>query len=65
MVYKCKEDERLDSIVLAHYGTLEVLENVLELNAKLSLSSVLKAGDEINLPVLEIKKQNSEVITLW
>ncbi|MDR0580190.1 MAG: tail protein X [Campylobacteraceae bacterium] len=51
--YKAYEGERLDEIVYKHYGTLEVFEQVLMLNARLPV--ILQDGDIVKLPDIVIE----------
>ncbi|PSM51375.1 phage tail protein X family protein [Campylobacter blaseri] len=63
MIYKAKENERLDSIVYRHYGGLKHFELVLEINAKLGVK--LKAGDRVILPEIKEKEEIKELKSLW
>ncbi|ECW8954956.1 phage tail protein X family protein [Campylobacter lari] len=60
-IYIAKNNERLDSIVYKHYGTLLYFNQVLLANPK--LEPILKAGDKIILPQLEIKEDKEKA--LW
>lgn len=60
-MYIAKNDERLDSIVYKHYQTLKYFEQVLKANPK--LEPILKAGDKVFLPDIEIKESEEEA--LW
>ncbi|EEO26019.1 tail protein X [Helicobacter winghamensis] len=60
-VYIAKEGERLDKVVYNHYGNLEYFNAVLEVNPK--LTPLLKNGDKVIFPKIEIK-ENKEV-ALW
>ncbi|WP_455948679.1 tail protein X [Helicobacter pullorum] len=57
--YIAKDDERLDSIVYSHYGTLNVFQSVLETNSHLLNKKILNAGDIVLLP-----KINTSIKTL-
>lgn len=57
--YIAKDDERLDSIVYSHYGTLNVFQSVLEVNSHLLNKKILNAGDIVLLP-----KINTSIKTL-
>jgi len=46
--YRASEGERLDTIVYAHYGSLEHFAEVLAKNAR--LQTLLKDGDMVKLP---------------
>jgi len=68
-LYSCKEDDRIDLITLDHYGSLDMLPQVLASNIHLSkLPLVLKAGTLVSLPVesrkttITVKKEKD---TLW
>ena len=64
VTYITKEGDILDWIVWRHYGTISVLEKVIEANPNIT-SEKLSAGIEIKLPYIEvIQKSNSEV-RLW
>ncbi|WP_107824432.1 tail protein X [Campylobacter concisus] len=60
-IYIAKDNDRLDTIVYAHYGYLRFFEQVLALNPK--LAATLKAGDRVFLP--EIKEKAKEQAKLW
>lgn len=60
-IYIAKDNDRLDTIVYAHYGHLRFFEQVLSLNPK--LAATLKAGDRVFLP--EIKEKAKEQAKLW
>ncbi|EGT0748229.1 TPA: tail protein X [Campylobacter jejuni] len=59
--YIAKNEERLDSIVYNHYGTLSYFDQVLRVNPR--LDPILKTGDKVILPEIEIKEDKEE--TLW
>jgi phage tail protein X len=59
-----QQNDRLDQIVYAEYGTLDVFENVLESNPALVTKIFLDAGDVVNLPTYTIDK-SQQVRTLW
>ena len=61
MIYRAKDDERLDQVVYKYYGHLKYFEQVLELNAK--LDPILKAGDIVLLS--EIEEATKEQAKLW
>ncbi len=64
VTYITKEGDILDWIVWRHYGTISVLEKVMQANPNIT-SEKLLAGIEIKLPYIEvIQKSNSEV-RLW
>lgn len=60
-IYIAKNNERLDSVVYKHYKTLLYFEQVLLANPK--LYPLLKIGDKVILPNIEIQENKEE--TLW
>ncbi|EJQ2687820.1 phage tail protein [Campylobacter sp. 108] len=60
-IYIAKNYERLDSVVYRHYGTLLYFDQVLLANPK--LEPLLKTGDKVILPNIEIQENKEE--TLW
>ncbi|TKX33230.1 tail protein X [Campylobacter taeniopygiae] len=60
-IYIAKNNERLDSVVYKHYGTLLYFDQVLKTNP--NLEAILKTGDKVFLPKIEIKESKEEV--LW
>jgi phage tail protein X len=67
MIYKAKDNERLDSIVYAYYGSLMPFEKILEANLKANpdFSVILKAGDDVALPDIKIAPPVEEAKALW
>ncbi len=67
MIYKTKDGETLDFICWKYYGKTEgIVEQVLKVNRHLAeLPPILKANIQINLPVIEVKKQSNKKIKLW
>ena len=64
VTYITKEGDILDWIVWRHYGTISVLEKVMDANPNIT-DEKLESGIEIKLPYIEtVKKSNSEV-RLW
>lgn len=61
--YIAKDDERLDSIVYSHYGTLNVFQSVLETNSHLLNKKILNAGDIVLLP--QINTSIKTLDDLW
>lgn len=59
--YIAHQGERLDSVVYAHYRTLDVFALVLSANPK--LSPLLKDGDVVILPSFPIFPKKEK--TLW
>lgn len=60
-----KDNTRLDQVVLEHYGTLSVLEKVLEQNSHIADKVMLSTGDIVYLPEIEIKTNVSTSKALW
>ncbi|TKX29526.1 tail protein X [Campylobacter estrildidarum] len=60
-IYIAKNNERLDSVVYKHYGTLLYFDQVLRVNPR--LNPILKTGDKVILPEIEIEEDKEEV--LW
>jgi len=57
-LYRTVDGDRIDLVVLRHYGSVEHLKEVLEANPKLSKndSMILKAGEIIKLPTIQKKE---------
>ncbi|MBD3842592.1 MAG: tail protein X, partial [Campylobacterales bacterium] len=49
--------DRLDQIVYKEYGTLKVIDKVLEENTHLKYKVLLEDGDVVNIPVVYIPKE--------
>ena len=64
ITYTTKEGDVLDWIVWQHYGTVSVLEQVIEANPNIT-DEVLKPGIEITLPYIEFIEQSKGDIKLW
>lgn len=65
-VYIAQKGDRLDKIVYKEYKTLKVFTKVLEVNKHLALKVILEDNDKVNLPFIEIKKEDiKEVKNLW
>lgn len=66
-ILKAQDGDRLDQIVYKEYGTLEVLEEVLQANPHLVSKVILEDGDEITIAVIDIVKdsEDRELKTLW
>ena len=64
VTYITKEGDILDWIVWRHYGTISVLEKVMETNPKIT-DERLAAGIEVKLPYIETAKRNKGEIKLW
>lgn len=58
--------DRLDQIVYKEYGTLKVIDKVLEENTHLKYKVLLEDGDVVNIPVVYIPKETiKKVQALW
>ena len=64
ITYVTKEGDVLGWIVWRHYGTISVLEKVMEANPKIT-DERLTAGIEVKLPYIETAKKNKGEIKLW
>lgn len=64
VTYITKEGNVLDWIVWRHYGTISVLEKVIEANPKIT-DERLAAGIEVKLPYIEIILKNGSEVRLW
>ena len=64
ITYVTKEGDVLDWIVWRHYGTISVLEKVMQANPNVT-DEKLDAGIEIKLPYVETVKKNKGEIKLW
>ena len=53
-LHRCTDGDRIDLIVLKHYGSLKPLNTVIEANRHLfSKSLILKSGEIVKLPEIE------------
>lgn len=59
-MYRAKDGERLDSIVYAHYGTLNLFQSVLACNPNLLNHRILRAGEIVWLPSADTKAKSLE-----
>lgn len=65
MKVKALQGDTVDLLCFRHYGTTQgVTEQVLAVNPGLSNSVFLEAGQEVELPEQQKKKQR-EMIQLW
>jgi|GEM_PF-533856 len=63
---KAQSGDRLDQIAFNEYGTLKVLDKLIEANSHLVTKVILDDNDIVNIPVIEIQKQTiKEVKSLW
>ncbi|MBE2985439.1 tail protein X [Campylobacter sp. RM9344] len=61
-IYIVSDNERLDTIIYKHYGTLENFAEILAFNSH--LNAISRAGDRVFLPEIKtevVKKERS----LW
>lgn len=58
------DGDRLDLICWKHYGSLDgrIVETVLEANPGMALTHLLRAGQEVRLPVIEPRPREQ---SLW
>ncbi|WOE69077.1 tail protein X [Hydrogenimonas thermophila] len=63
--YIAKEGERLDQIVYAVYGTLDVYNEVLKANIHLADKIELDAGDIVYLPEIKTDVETKDEKVLW
>ena len=63
-MYRAKDGERLDSIVYAQYGTLDLFQSVLACNPNLLNHRILRAGEIVWLPSADTKAKSLEK-KLW
>ena len=64
VTYLTKEGDVLDWIVWRHYGTISVLEKVMQANPNVT-DEILNAGIEIKLPYIEVAQKNNSEVRLW
>ena len=64
ITYVTKEGDILDWIVWRHYGTISVLEKVMQANPNIT-DEKLSAGIEIKLPYIETVQKTEGEIRLW
>ena len=64
VTYITKEGDVLDWIVWRHYGTISVLEKVMEANPNVT-DEKLSAGIEIQLPYFEVTQKICSEVRLW
>ncbi|MCF6202027.1 MAG: tail protein X [Hydrogenimonas sp.] len=63
--YIAKEGERLDQIVYAVYGSLEIFNEVLKANIHLADKIELDAGDRVYLPEIKTDAETKDEKALW
>lgn len=59
------QGDRLDQIIYAHYGTLDVMNEVMMSNAHLMSKAILDNGDKVYLPDIKIPDKLETGISLW
>lgn len=64
VTYITKKGDVLDWIVWRHYGTISVLEKVMQANPNVT-DEKLSAGIEIQLPYIEVTQKNCSEVRLW
>lgn len=65
MKHRCIDGDRIDLIVLKHYGDLKYLKNVIEVNHNLYKKDlILKAGHILELPIFKEVDTDTEIKTL-
>ncbi len=64
VTYITREGDVLDWIVWQHYGTISVLEKVMQANPDIT-DEKLSAGIEIKLPYIEAVQKNNNEVRLW
>ncbi len=64
VTYITREGDVLDWIVWQHYGTISVLEKVMQANPNIT-DEKLSAGIEIKLPYIEAVQKNNNEVRLW
>jgi len=57
--------DRLDQIIYAHYGTLDVMNEVMMSNAHLMGKPILDAGDKVYLPDIDLPEPTETGVSLW
>lgn len=59
------QNDRLDQIIYAYYGTLDVMNEVMMSNAHLMGKAILDNGDKVYLPDIIIPDQSETGVSLW
>lgn len=57
--------DRIDQIVYKYYGTLDVLNDVMQSNIHLISKPVLESGDVVYLPDIDTSEQSESGVALW
>lgn len=60
------QGDRLDQIIYAYYGTLDVMNEVMMANVHLLRKAILDNGDKVYLPDMEVTAQAETAgVNLW
>jgi len=60
------QGDRLDQIIYQHYGTLDVMNEVMIHNSHLMSTPILQNGDKVYLPDIDVTAQAETVgVSLW
>jgi len=60
------QGDRLDQIIFIHYGTLDVMNDVMMSNAHLMRKAILSTGDIVYLPDVSVPEQSETIgVNLW
>lgn len=57
--------DRLDVIIYQHYGTLDVMNEVMMNNPHLMSRPILESGDKVYLPDIAEPEQSETGVSLW
>lgn len=57
--------DRLDVIIYQHYGTLDVMNEVMMNNSHLMSRPILESGDKVYLPEITKPEQSETGVSLW
>lgn len=60
------QGDRLDQIIYAYYGTLDVMNEVMSANVHLLRKAILDTGDKVYLPDIDVTVQSEDTgVSLW
>lgn len=59
------QGDRLDQIIYAYYGTLDVMNKVMMSNVHLMPKPILDTGDKVYLPDISVPEQSESGVSLW
>lgn len=65
MIVELTQKQRFDEIVFSHYGDLDHLDDVIEVNQTHINKLSLEVGDKVELPIFEEKSTIKNIKTLW